>query len=428
MTFRRALGAILLVALVARVAVIVATPHFRPVTDAADYDRYAVSLATRGGFPNSQLAPGPTAFRAPLFPLALAAVYKLVGTGAATTRWTAGRALEALLGTIAVALIALIAVQIWDRRVALVAAGITAVYPPLILTGASLMSESLFIPLVLAAVLAALITRDQAGARRLWWALGTGVLTGLSALARSTDIILVLPVALLVWNERPRRAPRSLLAPGIVTVATLLTVVPWLIRDADVMHTFVPITDESGYAIVGTYNAYAQHRTDDPALYTPPVFEARKLERLGRGLNEAQFSNRLESLAVDYIKAHPDSVLKTGLWTTLRLFDLTGASFERQIEPTWGFPRWLAVVSVYAFWLAGALAIGGALTRPARRAPRAFWICPLALLATTVFVVGAARYRTPADPWIVLLAALGACSLVARLRSTRTAAIIATGS
>ena len=406
MSFRRALGAILIVALVVRLVVIVATPHFRPINDSAEYDRYAVSLVEHGTFPTSQLTSGPTAFRAPLFPLALAAAYKLVGVGSASTRWAAGRVLEALLGTITVALIALIAVRIWDRRVALTAASIAAVYPPLVLIGSSLMSESLFIPIGLAAVLAALIAR-KSGARRMWWALGAGVLTGLSALARSTDLILVIPLAFLVWSKPPRRSLSSLRSPAIVVGTTLLTLVPWLVRDADVMHTFVPITDESGYAVIGTYNTYAQHRTDYPALYTPPVQEAREFERLVRGRNEAQFSARLDSLALDYIEDHPGSVLKTGFWTTLRLFDLTGAGFEREIEPTWGFPGWLAVVSVYSFWLVGALAVGGAMMRAARRAPWAFWLCPIALLATTVFVIGATRYRAPADPWIVLLAALG---------------------
>jgi 4-amino-4-deoxy-L-arabinose transferase-like glycosyltransferase len=428
MSFRRTLGAILVVAFIVRLGVIVATPHFKPINDSADYDRYAVSLVQSGRFPDSQLTPGPTAFRAPLFPLVLAAAYKVVGVGSTSTRWKAGRVLEALLGTVTVALIALIALRIWKRRVALIAAAITAVYPPLILMGSSLMSESLFIPLNLAAVLAALVTRDARGTRRLWWALATGVLTGLAALARSTDLILVLPIAFIVWSERPRLSMRSLGAPAVAVAATLLTIVPWLVRDANVMHTFVPITDESGYAAVGTYNSYAQSRTDDPALYTPPVLEARRLERLARGLNEAQFSSRLDTLSLDYIDAHPSSVLKTAYWTTLRLLDLTGTGFEQSIEPTWGFPGWLGVVSVYSFWLVGLVALIGASSGAARRAPWAFWICPIALLATTVFLIGATRYRTPADPWIVLLAALAVASGAQRLRSAREGGTIAVGS
>src|SRR4051812_29215415 len=78
-TFWRGFGVVLLVALVARLAVIVATSDFRPVTDAADYDRHAVSLVQNGNYPPSAIRPqgGPTAFRPPLFPLVLAAVYEV---------------------------------------------------------------------------------------------------------------------------------------------------------------------------------------------------------------------------------------------------------------------------------------------------------------------------------------------------------------
>jgi 4-amino-4-deoxy-L-arabinose transferase-like glycosyltransferase len=413
--FGHGLTAVLALALAVRLLAIVASPHFRPINDAADFDRYAVSIADHGTLPSSQLTPGPTAFRAPLFPLALAAVYKLVGVGSATTRWAAGRVLDALFGTATVGLICLVALRLWDRRVALVSGAIAAVYPPLVLVGSSLMSESLYIPLGLAAVLAALAIRDAPP--RLRSAVLTGVLTGLAALARSTDLILLIPIALIVWSERPRRSWSALRMPLIVIVTTLLTLVPWTVRNAEVMHTFVPITDESGYALAGTYNSVAQDRSDYPALWTPPLQEAATLVRLARGRNEAQFGDRLTTLALHYIKAHPSSLLKTGFWNTLRLFNLTGTGFERYIEPTWGYAAGLAVASVYAFWLIGALAIAGAFTRASRRAPAAFWICPVVLLVATVFLIGSTRYRSPADPWFVILAALGTLSLWSRVAS-----------
>src|SRR5258708_3940042 len=83
-----ALLVILAVALVARVGVIVATPHFAPIFDAADFDRHAHSIAAGDGYPPPQLGlHGPTAFRPPLYPLALAVVEKLGGG------WTAERVL-----------------------------------------------------------------------------------------------------------------------------------------------------------------------------------------------------------------------------------------------------------------------------------------------------------------------------------------------
>src|SRR3954468_17075241 len=123
----RALLLILAVALIARLAVIVATPDFHPIFDAAHYDRLGASIAHGHGYPGQFVPPTPSAFRPPLYPVELAAVH-LVGGG-----WTAGRLLGALLGTGAVLLVFLIAERLWDRRVAIAAGAIAAVFPPLVL-------------------------------------------------------------------------------------------------------------------------------------------------------------------------------------------------------------------------------------------------------------------------------------------------------
>jgi len=89
--FDAVLVAILLIAALTRAAVILAAPHYVPVNDAADYDHYAVSLATHAAYPSSALG-GPTAFRPPGFPVLLALIYKLVGVGSASARCGQDRA------------------------------------------------------------------------------------------------------------------------------------------------------------------------------------------------------------------------------------------------------------------------------------------------------------------------------------------------
>jgi hypothetical protein len=394
-------------ALLVRVLVVLATPQFAPATDASDYDRIAVSLAQTGGFPVSGLTArgGPTAFRPPMFPLALAGVYKLVGTGDEKARWEAGRLLEALLGAASVALICLIALRLWGPGVAFLSGVIAAVYPPLVLVGSSLMSESLFIPLLLAAVLSGLVARERGGAWR--WVVLTGVLVALAALTRSNGIVLLVPIGFLVWTGRPRFARRSLRVPLALVASTALALIPWTIRNAHVLHAIVPTSTESGYALAGTYDPTAQHRQDFPAMWIPPVPELAGVHRSSPGLNEAAVSSRLVTIGVDYIEAHPSSLVKTAYWDTVRLFNLGGTAFESWAAKYEAYPRRLADLSVYAFWLLGLVAIGGAFTRAARLAPGAFWWCPAALLLSTVMLIGATRYRSPADPFFVMLAALG---------------------
>lgn len=111
--FRKRTGATVALALVIRVAAVLATPGFVPRTDAAGYDRIAASLARHGTFPPTLLAAagGPTAYRPPLFPGMPAVLDKVVGTGSTTTRWEAGRLLESGLGALAVLLVCLIAAR-----------------------------------------------------------------------------------------------------------------------------------------------------------------------------------------------------------------------------------------------------------------------------------------------------------------------------
>jgi 4-amino-4-deoxy-L-arabinose transferase-like glycosyltransferase len=405
MTTRRMLLAIGAVALIVRIAVVLATPSFVPQTDAVDFDRNAVSLAGDGNFATSALTAhgGPTATRPPLFPATLAAVYKVVGVTPAKTRWRAGRLLEALLGAAAVLLIGLIAIRLFGPLPGLVAAAIAAVYPPLVLVGTSLLSESLFIPLELGAVWAALVHRDSV--HRLRWAVLGGVLLGLAALTRGNGLALVIPLALLVWDARPWRSWRSWRAPLALIAATVLVLVPWTVRNYDQFGRLVPVTTEPGYAVAGTYNRLAQGRHDYPALWIPPLVDMVPYFRQRPGANEAQVSGKMLSDGVGYISDHPGSLLRTAYWTFLRLFNLQGPGFERYAAPFEAYPPALAEISVFAFWVVLALALAGAFTQAVRAVPKAVWGCPAVILLSCLLLEGSTRYRSPADPFFLLAAA-----------------------
>ena len=64
----------------------------------------------------------------------------------------AARLANAFVGTAIVALIGLLALQLWGRREALVALALGAVYIPLILVGQSVMSEPLFVLCLLGSI------------------------------------------------------------------------------------------------------------------------------------------------------------------------------------------------------------------------------------------------------------------------------------
>ncbi|HEX2015252.1 MAG TPA: hypothetical protein VGN69_01055, partial [Solirubrobacteraceae bacterium] len=317
-------------------------------------------------------------------------------------------------------LISLIALRLWGPLVGLLAGSIAAVYPPLVLVGSSLMSESVFIPLVLAAVLAALAHRDSA--HRWRWAFASGVLIGLAALTRSSGLALALPLCLLVFGGRPRLSRRALGGPLLLALATALTLVPWTVRNALVMHAFVPVSTQSGIVTVGAYNDVARRNRSYPALWVPAWWvPAARSVLMDPRLDEPGQSARLNQQAISYVRSHPAYPLSVAFWSVVRMFNLPGPELERRLAPSEGFNRSLAVISVYSFWLLAALALIGGLTRLARRAPAALWACPTMVLLSSVLIMGDTRYRAPADPFVVMLAALGVAAGWRRLRDRPSA-------
>ena len=403
--FRRGLWVVLAVALALRLGAIAAAGDVAPVVDALDFDRHAVAIAEAGDYPASAVLPWQTetAFRPPGLPLTLAAVYEVVGTGDEDTRWLAGRILLALLGTVAVALAALVARRVWGDTVALVTGMLCALHPVLVMVGISLMSEALYIPLVLGAVLVALRPEGR------WPAAAAGALVGLAALTRSNGLVLVLPLAWLVWTGRPRRSWKALQRPLLLIAAVVLVLAPWTMRNAIVLDAFVPISTQGGFALAGTFNEQARDDPRFPALWRPadrvPALAAAYTDP---SRSEPEVSSELRAAALDYASEHPGYVLEVVARGALRLVNLEGPAIERFLAPYEGYPVRLAVGSVYAFWLLALLAAAGAAAARARSAPRALWWVPL-LMAASAVLFGLTRYRSPADPFLAMLAA---CALV----------------
>jgi dolichyl-phosphate-mannose-protein mannosyltransferase len=386
MSQRLLVAAILALALTLRLGLAVLHDPPPPVGDAADYHRLAASLADHGTYPPSTIAPGggPTAFRPPAYPLFLAGVFEVAG------RDDAPRVAGALLGTLCVALLGLVALRLFGREVAVVAVAIAAVFPPLIMVSVAPLSETLFIALVLGA-LACALRRD-----RLAWVLAAGALAGAAALTRTNGLALLLPLLLAV----PRG--RRLALAG----AALVVIVPWTIRSSTALDTFVPTTTQAGFALAGAYNDAA--RTDErfPAAWRlPDVPPYRALLRRDR--NEAQIERAFRSEALGYAGDHPLYPLRVVFWATVRMLNLADPQLEELSAQEAGVGRGFVRADRYAFWALLVAAVAGAFTAAARAAPRWLWLFPLLLWLGVAIAIGATRYRTPIDPFLILLAALG---------------------
>jgi 4-amino-4-deoxy-L-arabinose transferase-like glycosyltransferase len=421
---RRVVGLLLAVALVVRLGYVAATPGYQAANDAHNYDVHAQSIAAGHGFARIGSGPsGQTAFRPPGYPYFLAGVYALTGTDRAkpASRYTAGRVANAFVGTAIVALIGVIALRLFGRRVALAAMALSAVYVPLVLISGTLMSEPLFAALLLGALAAALQHRHSP--HRFRWAVAAGVLGGLAVLTRANAAILLAPLAVAVWDVRPRWSWRSLAPPAALVAVAIAAIAPWTIRNAVVFHSFVPVTTQLGTALAGTYNDAARTDRENPASWRSlrRVPDYQYLIRRWRQTPEPTLERELRAAALRYIGDHPTYLAKVAFWNTARMLDLAGMSWSRHTAATISIgPRW-ADAGVLCFWLFGALAIAGALTRGARRMPLYVAAIPaLIYLSVVLLAVETPRYRTGIDPFIVMLAgvALIACwdAIVSRTR------------
>ena len=420
-SFKVALTVVLTLALVVRVAVAVHYGHIPPQTDAVDYDRHAVSIADGDGYPEALEVtggPGPTAFRPPLYPFVLAGVYKLSGTSDQQKRWDYARIAQAVVGTLVVALVALIGLQLLGRREALVAAAIAAIYPPLILAGSTFLTEPLFTALILAGIAA--ILHYRGGDDRLRWLFVAGALAGLATLTRTNGVTLIALLALGAWTVRPRFSRRAVVAPAAAVAASVVVIAPWTIRNAVELDAFVPVSTQAGYALAGQHNRVAaENRAEWIAPFRVPDY--RPLFT-GEHLGEVELTDRLGDRAKDYALDHPDDVVAAAFWNTLRMLYLDDpVDTERSVAFSSGQPQGLAEVSIYAFWLLVLLAIAGCLVGAARRIPSFLWLLPILLLISPMFVVGLTRYRVPADPLLVLLAAFAVTWAWTRLSSRSSA-------
>ncbi len=257
-TFGIALGGITLAALVVRIVFVVAVdPKVPRLSDASAYHLLANQLADGRGFvrPFDLRLLGlkhPTAEYPPLFPAVLAAASTV---GARSVE--AQRIFCAFLGAGTVALVGLLARRVSGAVTGLAAAGIAAVYPMLFQSDAALMSETLFVLLVTASLLATYWVLDRRSAGRI---VTLGALLGLATLTRTEGALLaVLLAGVVAASMAGASAGRRVLVGASMLLVVAAVCAPWTIRNAAVFHAFVPISNNAGTALAGANCSLTYH-------------------------------------------------------------------------------------------------------------------------------------------------------------------------
>ncbi len=411
-----------LAALVVRVLVILLVdPHVPEVGDASAYHLLANNLADGRGYirPFDLAKFGrvvPTAEYPPMFPFFLSLFARL---GARSVQ--SQRLVMAVVGSGTVVLVSLIGRRVGGAAVGVIAGVLAAVYPMLFLAEATLMSESLFVFLVAAALLLAFACADRPNLLRF---AALGIVLGVATLTRAEAIVLaVFLVAPLVWRLRDSTVARRIGMAALVFAVAAVVVVPWSVRNARTFHEFVPVSNSLVQIVDGancrlTYSGpfLGSWRSTfgNADAHGTECFEG--FNGSQPGFDEAKAADVSRRDGLNYIGNYLSSVPKVAVARLLRTFALFRPAQQTELEALEGRPLGWERAGTYMYWTLAPFAIGGLVVLIRRRAT--MWPLVAALVTvvvSTVITYGTQRFRITAEPAILVLAAAAIAALAGRL-------------
>jgi 4-amino-4-deoxy-L-arabinose transferase-like glycosyltransferase len=292
----------------------------------------------------------------------------------------------------------------------LIAAVFVALDPYVIANSAFVLSEALFLPLMLLAQwgLAVAWARDNdrdssAGARGVW-ALLSGAATGAAVLARPSWALYA-PLMLLLWiglsaRELRKTASRQAL---LVVLGVGIVMAPWWVRNAQIYGKFVPTALWMGASLYDGLNPAATGASDMSFLGDPDFWP----------LDEETQDAVLRARAWEFVRTHPGRVLQLALMKSARFWS-PWPNAEAFSSP------WLVAASLALALPLDCLIVLGAWDR--RRDGRALVLLGLPLLYTFALhlvFVSSMRYRVPVLVPAFGLAAAGVRRLAERVGGIR---------
>lgn len=391
------LGILPLIALAVRLAYVATLPPEIVVTFEADpqtYDQIARNVVAGKGFRGASFyyPPGtehPTAFWDALYPLGLAGVYALWGHNV-----PAVRVAQAALGAVTVAGMYVLGRQVARPAVGLLAAGISAVYPFFIYYSGQLLTETLFMTLILGVFLVGYHAVTQRSAR---WFAALGAIAGLAALCRA-EVFYFGPLfgAWCAW--RTSKLPlRRLRLAGIILLAMLAVMLPWGWRNQATHGELILTTTKLGYNLYKYYH---------PAMSADQTVRVVPMPDFG-DRSEPQREALLRAEGMEFMFRDPPRTLWFMANKLALLFKLT---------PSNEVNRQYALISLASYGLLLPF-MGLGFLLAARQGGRLGPILAYILfsVATKAAIFAGIRLRMQIEPFLILLASLALCTLAARL-------------
>jgi hypothetical protein len=350
---------------------------------------------------------GPTAWMTPVYPYLVACVFKVFGVYTKTSAFVL-LSLNAFMSALVGVLVFLIARVSFGDRIAKWSGWAWAFFPYAIYFPVERIWETWLATLVLCLLFLItlyLVTEDRFSR----WA-GFGALWGFGALT-SPAMLSVLPF-LSVWViDRRHRSGRPWFMLNVVaSVAFIIVVAPWFVRNYEVFHRVIPFRDGMGLVLrLGT-----RGNTDYWGPYELGPWHNEQEWNEFKHLGELGYMDHKKQQALEFIRANPGWYA----WTTARrvIYLWTGYwSFDRDYlkEEPLDPPNIFLCTTITVLTLLGLRRALQADYSGALPYALALFSFPLVYYITSPEVY----YRRPVDPFFVILAVVAVLPSAAKRKA-----------
>lgn len=352
--------------------------------------RIAWNLISGRGYsspwPNTVI--GPTAQQPPVYPLLLAAIFRVAGAYTYLSLYIA-IFLNAIFSATTAVLMLRVGEREFGRSIGVVAALVWSCWIYEVVVSLRLWESALSGMLLMLGLWWLPRLREEQGIGR--W-VQFGALAGVAALTNVTLLTIFAALGIAIWFERKDRSRRvQLLASVGVCVAMLL---PWTIRNYVAFGKVIPLRDNFGLelwagnheGVTHLYDFQGSFPLSNPALYNQ--------------LGELPFMERERSVAVEFIRQNPGQFLRL---CSQRFVDFWGSPTPWIWLPVSGL-AWLGLAAAWRRRKAEALSFTIVLV-----------VFPLVYYVTHTW----STYRHPIEPEMLLLAAFAVAELAGRFRKTQ---------
>ena len=344
---------------------------------------------------------GPTAIVAPVYPILVAAVFRVFGEYSIASA-IAIMAAQTVVNLVTIWLIMRVAARLFNQTAATLAGLVWAVSLPLAWMP-TILWETSFSCCLLAGLFAIVLKYlAMPGLGPLQW-ISLGGYCGVTALVNPALLPSIAALVLwLAYQTRKTQAYRPLLS----LLAFVLVFAPWPVRNARVFHAFVPLRTTVGLELWMGNRDGATGFLDESVF---PMFNGVELaDYIRRG--EVGYSAHKSQLAKQYIATHPGAFVKLTAQRFMRFWSGTGTH-----HGSWLFAAHATLTTLFSV---GALVL---LLRRRRYDIAVLFALPMLIFPLPYIITHAEfRYRLVLDPIVTIAGSYAMAELYRLIAHSRT--------